>query len=129
MCVELDLTRAVEQDVVLVQLLQALGQPFEVMLQLFECVENTAVRSKLVLAHDVLQLDQGPDVEGTGIVRVIVGGVEIDDGACAAYGSHELVHWRNFGSACLFIEPGGATAPSATNCHHSMCFSRRRDSR
>lgn len=38
MCVELDLARTVEEDIILIKLFQALFKPFDVMFQLFEGV-------------------------------------------------------------------------------------------
>jgi hypothetical protein len=90
--VELNLARAIKDDVVLAQLLEPILQPLKVVLQLLECVQYAAVGTELVVAHDIFELDQAADVERTGIVCMVVGRVKVDDGARAPYGAEKLVH-------------------------------------
>lgn len=92
--VDLDLAGAVEQDVVLAQLLQPVLQPLHVVFELLERVQDPAVGSQAIVRHDLLERDQVADVEGAGVVGPVVGGVEVDDGALPADGAHELVHLR-----------------------------------
>lgn len=92
-CVQFDLARTVEEDIGIAQLLKTLLQPFHVMLQLFEGVKDATVGAELVTGHDLLQSDKVADVDGAGVVGLVVGGVEVDDGALSSYGAHELVHY------------------------------------
>lgn len=92
-CIELDLARAVEENVVFAKFFEPFCQPFEVMLELFKCIKDATIRSKLVLSHYILQLHEGPNIKGAWVVCMVVCRVEIDHRACAADGSHELVHY------------------------------------
>jgi len=62
-------------------------------LQLLQRIQDPTVGAEPVLAHDVLELDQAPNVEGARVVGVVVGGIQVDDGAGTADGAHELVHY------------------------------------
>jgi hypothetical protein len=90
--IELHLARAVEEDVVVAKLLEAFLQPLKVVLQLLECVENAAVGTQLVFLHDVLKLDEGPNVQGDRVVGVVVRWVEVHNGARTPDGAHKLMH-------------------------------------
>lgn len=92
MRVQLDLARAVKQNVVFSQLFQALFQPLEVVLQLFKCIQHPTVRPQVVVTHDLFKCHKVANVEGARVVRFVVRRVEVHDGALATYCAHELVH-------------------------------------
>jgi hypothetical protein len=111
MCEELDLSGAVEEDVVVCgcisicsasvgvsalvrtsELLQAFCQPVKVVLQLFQRKQDSAIRAKTLLLHNLVYRDQISHVDGGLIGGAIVRGVEVDDGALALDGAHELLH-------------------------------------
>jgi len=91
-CVQLDLTRAVEQNIVFSQFFQPFFQPLKVVLQLFKRIQYAPVRSQVVVAHDLFQRHEIADIERAGVGRFVVRGVEVYDGALATYCAHELVH-------------------------------------
>src|SRR5690606_28991812 len=78
------------------KLLQPFLQPLKVVFQLLESVEDGAVGPELVISHHILELNQRPDVERGRVASVVVGRVEVHDGARAPDGAHELVHWTRY---------------------------------
>lgn len=62
MRVQLHLAGTVKQNIVVTQLFQAFLEPLEIVFQLLEGVQDSAVRAKVVAAHDLLQRDEIADV-------------------------------------------------------------------
>lgn len=82
---ELYLTWTVEEDVVLVQLLQTFCEPFHIVLELFQSVKNGSVGTQLVACHDLFQRHKIAHIDGARIGRLIVGWIEVDDGALSPH--------------------------------------------
>lgn len=77
-CIELNLTWAVEEHIVVSQLFKAVLEPFHIVFQLFKRIKNTAIGSQLVVRHDLLQGNKVANVERAWVVGVVVRRVEVD---------------------------------------------------
>ena len=89
---ELDLTREIEDDIcVLSQRFELLIQPIEVLVKIFHTVQHPPIRTEAVCVHDILEGDQGRDVDRTRVWDVVVRWVKVYDGYWPIERGEELV--------------------------------------
>jgi len=89
---ELNLTGEIEDNVsILSQSFQFLIQPVKVLVKVFHAVQHSSVRTEAVRVHDILEGDQGRDVDRAGVWDVVVRRVKVHDGYRSVKGSEELV--------------------------------------
>ena len=78
MCEKLYLPGAVEKNVVLSQLPQAVGQPVKVVLQLLKGIKYAAIGSQMFISHYVLECYQTTYVQSAWISDLVVRGIKVD---------------------------------------------------
>jgi hypothetical protein len=89
---ELDLSREIEHDIsVLSQRFQLLVQPVKVLVKVLHAVQHAPVRTEPVRVHDILEGDQGRDVDRARVWDVVVCRVKVHDGYRSVERSEELV--------------------------------------
>jgi hypothetical protein len=89
---ELDLAREIEYDIsVLPQLFQLLIQPVKVLVEVLYAIQQPPVRTETVCVHDILEGDEGRDVDRAGVWDVVVRWVKVYDGYRSIERSEELV--------------------------------------
>ena len=91
--VQLDLSRTIEEHVIVANVPEAGLQPLEILLELLQSVQHAAVGAQLVVRHALLERHEAADVKRARVARAIVGRVQIDDRTGASDGAHHLVHW------------------------------------
>lgn len=89
---ELNLTREIEDDIcVLSQRFQLLIQPIEVLVEILHTVQHPPIRAETVCVHDILEGDQGRDVDRTRVWDIVVRWVKVYDGYRSVKRGEELV--------------------------------------
>ena len=96
MCVQLDLAGTIDDQVIILVPAQLVIQPIEVIQEIpilvtqhilirgptldpLEAVDEAAVGPELELLHDVLQVDQVPDIDGGFVFESLGGRVEVEE--------------------------------------------------
>lgn len=76
---KLNLTRNVEENVsILAKCFKSLLEPVKVRLEVFYAVQHSAIGSKLVCLHGIVQSDQVGNGDIAGIRNVLICGVQVD---------------------------------------------------
>ena len=77
---ELDLSGQIKDNIsVLPQRFQFLIQPVEVLFKVFHAVQHSPVGAKTVCVHDIVEGDQGGEVDRASVWNVVVRRVEVYD--------------------------------------------------
>lgn len=80
-CAELYLTREIENDIsIFSQRFQLFVQPVKVLIKVLHAVQHPPVGTETVRVHDILEGDQGRDVDRTRVWDVVVRWVKVYDG-------------------------------------------------